>query len=183
MALGFLLLVSLVVSAALQAVGTWMSGFFPFWRVLAQILSGVIAFALIAVLFAAIYKVLPDKKIAWHDVMIGAIATSFLFSVGKFLIGAYIGSSSIASSYGAAGAFAVLLVWIYYSAQIFLFGAEFTKVYAETHGSHPSRLKQRRKAAAAGSRRFGEKPVPAGISTNPDIADLHQRLKSEQEPS
>ena len=84
----------------------------------------------------AIYKVLPDKTIDWKDVIIGAVATSFLFSIGKFLIGLYIGSSSVASSYGAAGALAVLLLWIYYSAQIFLFGAEFTKAYAETHGSH-----------------------------------------------
>jgi membrane protein len=183
MALGFLLLVSLVVSAGLQAVGTWMSGFFPGWRILLQILSAVVSFAIIAVLFGAIYKVLPDKTIDWKDVIIGAVATSFLFSIGKFLIGLYIGSSSVASSYGAAGALAVLLLWIYYSAQIFLFGAEFTKAYAETHGSHA--FDPSRKAENAPEPKPAQAAAPAGepppvISINPDIADLRARLKAEQ---
>ena len=147
-------------------------------------LSFVISFALIAVLFAAIYKVLPDKKIDWHDVTIGAIATSFLFTIGKSLIGLYIGSSSIASSYGAAGALAVLLLWIYYSAQIFLFGAEFTKVYAETHGSHafvpPEAENDSRRPPPAESSRGS--PSPPG-SRPTRISQISQRLKSGKKPS
>jgi uncharacterized BrkB/YihY/UPF0761 family membrane protein len=92
--------------------------------------------SLITLLFGAIYKVLPDKRIEWHDVLIGAFVTAFLFTVGKLLISLYIGSTAIASSYGAAGSLIVVLLWIYYSAQIFLLGAEFTKVYASHHGSH-----------------------------------------------
>jgi membrane protein len=135
MVLGFLLMVSLVISAGLTAVGDWLNGRFPGATVLLRVISIAISFALIAVLFAAIYKVLPDKNIAWRDVAAGAIASAVLFEIGKYLISLYIGSSSVASSYGAAGALAVILLWIYYSAQLFLFGAEFTRVYAERHGS------------------------------------------------
>lgn len=102
------------------------------------ILSGVnfaVSWLLFALLFGAIYKVLPDRTHQWKDVIIGALMTSLLFDIGKALIGWYIGSSSVASSYGAAGGFIVLLLWVYYSAQIFLFEAEFTKIYANTHGS------------------------------------------------
>ena len=91
---------------------------------------------LISMLFAAIYKILPDKPIAWRDVAVGSVATAVLFTIGKSLIGLYIGSSSAASSYGAAGALAIMLLWVYYSAQIFLLGAEYTRAYAEAHGSH-----------------------------------------------
>ena len=90
---------------------------------------------LISFLFAAIYKVLPDRNLEWGDVVVGAIVTGVLFTIGKTLISWYIGSSAVASSFGAAGALIVLLLWVYYSAQIFLLGAEFTKVYANTHGS------------------------------------------------
>src|SRR5262245_50951296 len=99
-------------------------------------LSFVISITLIAVLFAAIYKILPDKPVAWRDVAVGAMATALLFTMGKSAIGIYIGSSNVASSYGEAGALLViLLLWVYYSAQIFLLGAEFTRVYAKRHGS------------------------------------------------
>ena len=91
---------------------------------------------LIALLFAAIYKVLPDRHIAWSDVIIGAVATSLLFTIGKSLISLYLGSSSVTHAYGAAGGLIIVLLWVYYSAQIFLLGAEFTKAYAERHGSH-----------------------------------------------
>jgi uncharacterized BrkB/YihY/UPF0761 family membrane protein len=90
---------------------------------------------MVSALFAAIYKILPDRQLRWKDVAVGAVATAFLFTVGKTLIGLYIGSSSVASSYGAAGALVVVLLWIYYSSQIFLLGAEFTKVWASHHGS------------------------------------------------
>jgi membrane protein len=95
----------------------------------------VVSLVLISVLFAAIYKVLPDRDLEWRDVVVGAVVTATLFTLGKSLIGWYIGSSAVASSYGAAGALIVLLLWVYYSVQIFLLGAEFTKIYANRHGS------------------------------------------------
>ena len=133
--MGFLLMVSLVVSAALTAFGNELNNILPFGRVILSILNVVISLGLISILFAAVYKVLPDKEIEWRDVIIGAVVTAMLFTVGKSIIGLYIGSSSIASSYGAAGGLIVLLLWVYYSVQIFLVGAEFTKVYADRHGS------------------------------------------------
>ena len=93
---------------------------------------------LISGLFAAIYNVLPDTPIAWRDVAVGSVVTAILFTVGKSLIGLYIGSTRVASSYGAAGALLIIILWVYYSAQIFLIGAEYTRAYAETHGSHSS---------------------------------------------
>ncbi len=135
-ALGFLLLVSLVVSTLLSALSNYIDIYLPAGHLILQTLTFCISFGLISLLFGAIYKVLPDKAIKWHDVMIGAVVTAFLFTVGKSFISLYIGSSTIASSYGAAGSLIVVLLWIYYSAQIFLFGAEFTKVYASHHGSH-----------------------------------------------
>jgi membrane protein len=133
-ALGFLLLVSLVISAGLSALSVYVNAYLPFGHFILQAVNFLISFALISVLFAAIYKVLPDKDLEWRDVLAGAVVTAFLFSIGKFLIGLYIGSSAVASSYGAAGALIVALLWIYYSAQIFLLGAEFTKVYARHQG-------------------------------------------------
>jgi membrane protein len=134
-ALGFLLLVSLVISAGLSALSEYVNACLPFGHFILQAVNFLISFALISVLFAAIYKVLPDKDLEWRDVLVGAVVTAFLFNIGKFLIGLYIGSSAVASSYGAAGALIVALLWIYYSTQIFLLGAEFTKVYAHHHGS------------------------------------------------
>jgi len=135
LALGFLLLVSLVISAALAAVGTWLNGRLPDMPPLLHVANILVSFALVTATFAAIYKVLPDTAIAWHDVGIGAAVTALLFTVGKNLIGQYIGSASIATTYGAAGAVGIVLVWIYYSSQIFLLGAEFTRAYAEQKGS------------------------------------------------
>jgi membrane protein len=134
--LGFLLLVSLVVSTLISALSSYINAYLPFGHLILQSLSFLMSFGLIALLFAAIYKVLPDRHIEWHDVLIGALSTALLFTIGKSLISLYIGSSTIASSYGAAGSLIVVLLWIYYSAQIFLLGAEFTKVYASHHGSH-----------------------------------------------
>lgn len=135
---GFLLMVSLVVNAGLSAVHAYINSFFPAAHLLLQALTFLISLGLITLLFAAIYKALPDTTIAWRDVTIGAVVTALLFTVGKSLIAFYIGSSAVASSYGAAGAFAVILVWIYYSAQIFLLGAAFTHVYARRYGSRAS---------------------------------------------
>jgi membrane protein len=131
MTLGFLLLVSLVVSTALSAIGPWLDNLFPGGQMVIRAVSFLVSLSLVALLFALIYKVLPDTSLAWRDVIAGAIATAVLFNIGKFLIGLYLGSSSVASSFGAAGAFALLLLWIYYSSQIFLIGAEFTRAWAD----------------------------------------------------
>ena len=139
---GFVLLVSLIVSAALAAFGKFWSGWFGGVEALLQIANLVLSIAVFTVLFGLMYKVLPRKPIAWRDVWIGAGITAPLFSLGKFLIGLYIGRSAIASAYGAAGAVLVLLIWAYYSAQIFLLGAEFTRAYAERYGSWKGRSKQ-----------------------------------------
>jgi membrane protein len=136
--LGFLLLVSLVVSTLISALSSYINAYLPFGHLVLQTLTFLMSFGLIALLFGAIYKVLPDRNIEWHDVLIGALTTALLFTIGKSLISLYIGSSTVASSYGAAGSLIVVLLWIYYSAQIFLLGAEFTKVYASHHGSHQS---------------------------------------------
>ena len=133
--LGFLLLVSLVVSAGLAAFGTWWGGAFKGWEALLHVLNLAISFALITGLFAMIYKIMPRAKIAWRDVWVGAAVTALLFEIGKFLIGLYLGKSGVTSGFGAAGSLVVLLVWVYYSAQIFLLGAEFTWVYAHEQGS------------------------------------------------
>jgi membrane protein len=134
--LGFLMLVSLVVSAGLTALGSYLSDLFPGGSLLMSLLNSTISLLLISALFAAIYKILPDKPISWRDVAVGSVVTAILFTIGKSLIGLYIGSSSVASSYGAAGALLIFLLWVYYSAQIFLLGAEYTRAYTETHGSH-----------------------------------------------
>ena len=133
--IAFLLLVSLVLSAALAAVGKWWGGWFDGWALFLEIINFAVAFGITTGLFALIYKFLPRAEIAWHDVWIGAGVTALLFTIGKLLIGLYIGRSGIASGFGAAGSFVVLLVWVYYSTQIFLLGAEFTWVYAHEYGS------------------------------------------------
>ncbi|MFY0523637.1 YihY/virulence factor BrkB family protein [Archangium gephyra] len=133
--IGFLLLVSLVVSAALAGIGAWFDHLIPGWTLLWQGLNLLISFAVITVLFAMMYKILPDTQVAWRDVWLGAAVTSLLFGLGKFGIGLYLGRSTVSSSYGAAGSLAVVLIWVYYSAQILFLGAEFTRVYARSHGS------------------------------------------------
>jgi membrane protein len=131
---GFLLLVSLVLSAALSGLQDYLTNWMPSFPWLWQAGNIVISFFVVAILFAMIYKFLPDVQIEWHDVWIGAVVTSFLFNGGKYLISIYLGRAAIGSAFGAAGSFAVLLVWIYYSALISFFGAEFTQVYARRHG-------------------------------------------------
>lgn len=133
--IGFLLLVSLVVSAGLSAVNTWMTGLMPGAEVLFTILHFVVSLALITLLFAMIYRFLPDVRIAWRDVWMGALFTALLFTIGKFLIGLYLGHSSVASVFGAAGSLVIVLLWIYYSTQILFFGAEMTQVYARMRGA------------------------------------------------
>jgi membrane protein len=133
--IGFLLILSLVASAAVAALGKFAATLFGSWAVLAELLNLVVSFALVTVTFAMIYKIIPRVRIGWRDVWIGAAVTALLFSIGKSLIGLYLGRSTFASGFGAAGSLVVLLVWMYYSAQIFLLGAEFTWVYAHVHGS------------------------------------------------
>ena len=133
--IGFLLIVSLVASAAVAALGKLSTPFFGGWAILAEMLNVAITFALVTVTFALIYKLIPRVPISWRDVWTGAAVTALLFAVGKSLIGLYLGRSSFASGFGAAGSLVVLLVWMYYSAQIFLLGAEFTWVYAHACGS------------------------------------------------
>ena len=132
---GFLLLISLVISAGLSAVGTALEHSLPFPEFLLQLINFFVSFAIVTVLFAMIYKLLPDISIQWSDVWIGAIITSLLFTIGKFLIGFYLGKSDVGIAYGGAGSLVVILIWVYYASQIFLFGAEFTAVYAESRGS------------------------------------------------
>ena len=134
-AMGFLLMVSLVISAGLTAFGNYLDAVMPMGKIFFPALNFVVSLVILGVLFGAIYKVLPDRSLQWRDVIFGALITSVLFNVGKSLIGWYIGSSAIASSYGAAGGLIVLLLWVYYSVQTFLLGAEFTKTYANRHGS------------------------------------------------
>ncbi len=133
--LAFLLMVSLVAGAFVSALGKWWSPIFGGWESTAQIVNAAVGFMLSTLVFAMIYKLMPRAQVRWRDVWIGAIVTSALFTIGKFLIGLYIGKSGVASAFGAAGSIAVILVWVYYSAQIFLIGAEFTWVYAQKFGS------------------------------------------------
>lgn len=132
---GFLLLVSLVINAVIAALSTYVGSLVPGVEFLVTLLNLVISLVVITAMFALLYKFLPKIKLEWRDVIIGAALTSVLFTVGRFLLGWYLGRSGTASAYGAAGSFVLILLWIYYSAQIVLFGAEFTQVYARRHGS------------------------------------------------
>lgn len=133
--IGFILLVSLIVSAALSAIGKWVSGIVPMQFIIWKIIDFGASLAVITLLFAMIFKMLPDVRIAWRDVWVGSLITALLFTVGKFFLGVYLGRSSLSSAYGAAGSFVVVLLWVYYSAQILLFGAAIVRVYADRYGS------------------------------------------------
>jgi len=134
--LGFLLIVSLMINGLLLALSEWLKNYFPdVTLIIFQIINVLISFGVITILFGVIFKVLPDAKIAWKDVGAGAFFTACLFMLGRFLIGLYINFSGTGSAYGAAGSLIVILVWVYYTAAILYFGAEFTKVYAEFMGA------------------------------------------------
>lgn len=133
--IGFMLLVSLVVSTGIAALGNWVGAIMPFHEVILQIINLIISIVILTLFFGLIFKVLPDANIAWRDVWVGAFVTAVLFSIGKTLIGIYLGSSAVGTTFGAAGSLVLLLLWVYYSAQILFFGAEFTQVYANTLGS------------------------------------------------
>ncbi|WP_337296113.1 YihY/virulence factor BrkB family protein [Variovorax sp. CCNWLW225] len=153
--LAFLLMVSLVVSAVLAAVDNWSSGLFPGWELLLQVANALVTLGILTLLFAMIFKLMPSTPIAWPDVWIGAAVTAVLFEVGKVLIGLYLGKSSVSESFAAAGSLVVLLAWVYYAAQIFLLGAEFTKVYANAQGSVAASRAQAATEAAAEQARMG----------------------------
>jgi membrane protein len=135
MGVAFLLLVSLLVSAALAAVGRILSGVLPGGEVVWQVINFAVSLAVVSGLFALTFKTVPHARVAWRDVWVGAVVTALLFTLGKLLIGLYLGKASISSAYGAAGSLVVLVIWVYYSASILLFGAEFTQVYASRFGS------------------------------------------------
>lgn len=151
--IAFLLMISLVVSAGVAAIGNWWGPVFGGWEILAQVVTFLFGLAVTTVGFALIYKLMPRVKVQWHDVWIGAAVTALLFSLGRFLIGLYIGKSGVASGFGAAGSLIIVFVWVYYSAQIFLLGAEFTWVYATTYGSKKDEANKNEMAASV------EKPI------------------------
>jgi membrane protein len=134
-AVGFLLMVSLLVSTALAALGTWLAIYLGTWQILLLVTDVSLSLIISTVLFALVYKYVPQERLAWGDVWVGGLVTAALFNVGKFAIGYYLGKSAFSSVYGAAGSLLVLLLWTYYSAQIFLFGAEFTKSYSYILGT------------------------------------------------
>jgi membrane protein len=134
-ATGFILIASLAVSASIVALGSWLDAVLPGGAAVAFALNLSVTIAVLTLLFAAIYKVLPDRKLAWRDVLVGALVTAILFTIGKSLIGLYIGHSNVAAGFGAAGTMIVVLVWLYYSGLIFLAGAEFTRSWANHQGS------------------------------------------------
>ena len=146
--ISFLLMVSLVMSALVSALGKLWGPAFKGWETVAHLLDFFITFGMVTVMFALIYKIIPRVRIQWRDVWIGAAVTAGLFAIGKFLIGLYLGKSSVASAFGAAGSLVVMMVWVYYSAQIFLLGAEFTWVYAHSYGSRRGERRPRPEESA-----------------------------------
>ena len=173
----FLLMVSFVLGAVMAALGKWWGDMFAGWAVLAQLVNLLIGFALTTTVFAMIYKLMPRVTVRWHDVWLGALVTALLFTAGKFLIGLYIGKSGVASGFGAAGSLVIILVWVYYSAQIFLIGAEFTWVYAHTFGS----LRDQPKSGGIGSPEIYGTPskVSSPAITVPVKPPLAERMSKE----
>ena len=139
MGIGFLLMVSLVFSAALTAITNWWGPVFAGWEFVANIVNFIFSFVMATGMFAMIYKIMPRVRVRWDEVWIGAAITAVLFTIGKFLIGLYIGRSGVATAFGTAGSLVALLVWVYYSAQIFLMGAEFTWAYSHIFGSRKNK--------------------------------------------
>jgi membrane protein len=138
--IGFLLLVSLILNAVLAALGSFATGVLPDERLVLEVLNFVLSLGVITLLFAMIYKLLPDVNIAWADVWVGAFVTALLFNLGKFLLGYYLGRSTMVSIYGAAGSFIIVLLWVYYSAQILFFGAQFTRLNSQKRTGSPNPL-------------------------------------------
>ena len=167
---GFLLLASLVVTALLAALNNFVTDLAPALEVVFQVINQVVAFGVVTLLFALIYRYLPDARVEWRDVWIGAAITALLFTLGKFLIGLYLAESSAASAYGAAGSFVILLLWIYYSSMVLFFGAEFTQVYARRHGSgiQPAKGAVRTEQGEAEEAKRKADPTSVTETTTPD---------------
>lgn len=189
-ALGFLLLVSLAASAAISAAGGVMTSRLPIGEFVLSASNTLVSLILVAVLFGAIFKVLPDRTLSWRDVRFGAVVTAVLFTVGKSLIGWYLGTSAIASSYGAAGSLIVLLLWVFYSSAIFLFGAEITRAVAVRFGSRPDLMPLDREEPPQGRSisesspmgPFGAIALIAGIASLAALASTsrHYRPRSDR---
>jgi len=163
--LAFLVTVSLLLSAALSALGKWWGPFFGQWEPVAHVLDIVVNFGVLTVVFGAIYKLMPRAHIQWRDVWVGALVTALLFVIGKFLIGLYLGKGDVGSSFGAFGSIVIVMVWIYYSAQIFLLGAEFTWVYAHARGSRRGERTQKAN--------LGEASAPMSPAASPVAVPIH----------
>ncbi len=157
LSVGFLLLVSLLLSAALAYIGHSFGELVPMPPVILQAINFIVSFLVITVLFALMFKYVPSAKVPWRNVFVGAVGTALLFTVGKFLLGLYLGKASVGSTYGAAGSLVAVIVWIYYSAQIFFFGAEFTHVYATAQAGNGTA----EQAAPAPQTKEGETPKNA----------------------
>jgi membrane protein len=169
----FLLMVSLVVSALVAALGKWWGTLFQGWEVMMQALNMAFGFVLVTLIFAMIYKFMPRVHIQWRDVWVGAAVTAGLFTLGEFLIGLYLGKSEVASGFGAAGSLVLVMVWVYYSAQIFLLGAEFTWVYAHAYGSRRSEGRPQGVDSAVGERNAASVPrLPAAAPAQPASAGV-----------
>jgi membrane protein len=176
---GFLLLVSLLLSAALAAVGAYAEALLPGGALLWQAVHALASLAVVTAIFALIYRVVPDAEIAWRDVWIGAAVTAVLFVAGKFAIGLYLGRGSVGSAYGAAGTLLVLLVWVYYSAQILFLGAEFTQVFANRHGA---RVRPSPGAVRVGEAAREAQGIPRRSHPVPGVAPLERyRAKARRE--
>lgn len=184
---GFLLLVSLAASAAVSALGDWLTARSPALEALVELINVVVSLCVITLLFAAIYKILPDRRLHWHDVLIGAFFTALLFTAGKSLIGFYIGTAGVARGFGAAGTLVVILVWIYYSAVIFLLGAEFTRAWSGKEAARPEDVVvappeagvQRPAALAAVARdqNAGQEAITLAVATGIGIILLGRLLR------
>lgn len=177
--IGFLLLVSLMISAGLSATQELVGNAFPIPEFLLQLLNLIVSIGVITVLFAMIYKYLPDAEVPWRHVWLGAFVTAVLFSLGKMLIGLYLGNSAVASSFGAAGSLVLLLVWVYYSAQILFFGAEFTQTYANTYG--PKILPENKDAHAPSDSSDARDAKRKYTSPMPEPAYLLERVTATTE--
>jgi membrane protein len=162
----FLMAVSLILSAALSVIGKWWDDWLGGWEVLAHVLDIVVNLGLLTLVFALIYKMIPRVEVGWYDVWVGAAVTALLFTIGKVAIGLYLGKSDVTSSFGSAGSMVVLMIWVYYASQIFLLGAEFTRIYAERFGSRRGAVKERRSSQS----RYGRRQADRGLPGQPSPA-------------
>lgn len=182
--LAFLLIVSLMVSAGLAVFDGWFGGLLPGWEVLLQGLNELVSIGIFTLLFALIFKLMPTARIGWGDVWIGALVTAVLFEVGKLLIGLYLGKSGFNQTFAAAGSLVVLVAWVYYAAQIFLLGAEFTKAYADAHGSLAGAAAMQATRDSADAAAEGLAPVvaksPAGAAV-PDYSGIARTAEAQGE--